>query len=116
MLHYQEKPIYHESYQFALSIIRFASSSLPRTAATNIISGQLIRSSLSVSANLAEGSLAASHKEYINFIRISLKSAIETNHWLHVLIDLGYDHSFVPQSEKIIKILYAILNALLKNS
>jgi len=48
---------------------------------------QLLRSSMSIGANLIEGSAASSRLEYKKFYEVALKSANETKYWLCLLRD-----------------------------
>ena len=50
--------------------------------ARNTIGTQLVRSTDSIGANLAEGSGRGSNADYKRFIRISRGSLYETRHWL----------------------------------
>lgn len=46
---------------------------------------QLIRSATSIGANVVEGGMSSSKKEFINFFHIAYKSASETLYWLALL-------------------------------
>ena len=50
----------------------------------NLIS-QLVRSATSVGANYMEANEASSSRDFINKIRIALKEANETKHWLRMI-------------------------------
>ena len=78
--------IKERTYQFGIAVIK-ATKSFPRTTASFVIIDQLIRSAMSIGANIAEGSAASSKKDFINFYNHSLKSAVETKYWLKSLID-----------------------------
>ncbi|MEK7580912.1 MAG: four helix bundle protein [Patescibacteria group bacterium] len=54
-----------------------------------IIADQLLRSSFSVGANIAEGFGKYKGKEYPRFIQIALGSARETEYWLELLVDIN---------------------------
>jgi|SRR3989344_3652725 len=75
-------------YQFSLEIISFMDT-LPNKRAAWIIADQLLRSAMSIGANLIEGSAASSRLEYKKFYEIALKSANETKYWLALLRDSG---------------------------
>ena len=62
---------------------------LPNKRAAWIIADQLLRSAMSIGANLIEGSAASSRLEYKKFYEIALKSANETKYWLALLRDSG---------------------------
>lgn len=75
-------------YQFSLAVIAFIET-LPNKRAAWIIADQLLRSAMSIGANLIEGSAASSRLEYKKFYEIALKSANETKYWLCLLRDSG---------------------------
>lgn len=59
----------------------------PHKRAAMIISDQLLRSALSIGANLAESKGAGTRADFKRFNEISLKSANETIYWLEVVED-----------------------------
>lgn len=75
-------------YKFSLTIIVFVES-LPNNRACWIIASQLLRSAMSVGANLVEATSASSKLEFKKFHEIALKSANETKYWLGLLKDSG---------------------------
>ena len=89
-------------YKFSLSIIDFIQT-LPNKRAAWIIADQLLRSAMSVGANLIEGSAASSRLEFKKFHEIALKSSNETKYWLSLLKD-----SKISDSTKVIELLREI--------
>jgi four helix bundle protein len=73
-------------YRFSLNIIALVDTQ-PNKRAAWVIADQLLRSSMSIGANLIEGGAASSRLEYKKFFEISLKSANETKYWLTLLRD-----------------------------
>ncbi|CAN5918807.1 four helix bundle protein [soil metagenome] len=69
--------------------IHVASRSFPRSD-RGLVAGQLRRSALSISANIAEGCGKTSRRETIRFLEIASGSANETEHHLLVAGDLGF--------------------------
>lgn len=59
----------------------------PRTVGAKIIADQILRSSGSISANIAEWFNSHSTKEYIHYLDIAQRSAAETENWLYKIID-----------------------------
>lgn len=73
-------------YRFSLDNIEFINT-LPNKRAAWIIADQLLRSAMSIGANLTEGSSASSRLEFKKFHEIALKSSNETKYWLSLLGD-----------------------------
>ncbi|MFA5084458.1 MAG: four helix bundle protein [Candidatus Paceibacterota bacterium] len=106
-----EKEIYGRCCDFAIGIIKF-SRKINLDLSSKIILNQLIRSATSIGANLAEGSAAVSKKEFINYVGIARKSAVETTHWLTFLsriIDNKDIQEFIDESRQIVNILSKII-------
>lgn len=61
---------------------------LPNERIAWIIADQLLRSSFSIGANIAEGYGKYKGKEYSRFIQIALGSAQETEYWLELLQEI----------------------------
>lgn len=90
---------------------------LPNERVSWIIADQVLRSSFSIGANIAEGYGKYKGKEYSRFIHISLGSAQETEYWLELLQEI-----YPPFSKEIneillinletIKMLVATINSL----
>ena len=77
------------------------------------IKGQIIRSAMSVVANLTEASVGYSYRDFRNKLNIFRKEACETDCWLRMLyaMDVGYKDKIVnlgKEYQEIIKILSAI--------
>ena len=99
--------------RFSISIIRLVEQ-LPRTTAGFVLGKQLLRSATSIGANLVEGRGGVSKKDFVNFLGIARKSAIETNYWLELLEDLGiFENKLLcnikSELEEITKIISAII-------
>ena len=75
-------------YRFSLDLIIFIDS-LPNQRSVWIIADQLLRSGMSIGANLVEASASSSRLEFKKFHEIALKSANETKYWLGLLRDSG---------------------------
>lgn len=61
----------------------------PKTIPAQDVSRQVLRSAMSVGANIAEGHGRHEGSEYIHYLIIAQGSANETDHWLHTIIDIG---------------------------
>ena len=66
---------------------------LPRVTPYNKIADQLFASIASVGANIAEGYSDFKGNEYQRYLKISLRSAYETDHWLITLHALSNGRS-----------------------
>jgi four helix bundle protein len=53
------------------------------------LANQIIRSCGSIGANISEGHLASSAKEYIRYLSIAKRTSAETENWLYKLRDVG---------------------------
>ncbi len=108
-MEYRQLPIYYRTLAFSVEIIR-SLQLLDRSAAMRVIEYQVIRSSTSIAANLAEGRYAISKKEFTSFIQVSLKSAAETHHWLILMKEIGRPlPELLNESEEICRILHTIV-------
>ncbi len=99
----------YRSYCFSIRIIRFINE-LPDKKAFWVIADQLLRSSTSIGANIAEAKASSSRRDFINYYQIALKSAIETKYWLGLLRDaLGVNknrvNELLNEAEEISKML-----------
>jgi len=74
-------------YKFTLDLIKYVGTLNNKDVVVRVISDQLTRSGTSVLANYIEGQASSSKREFINFFRISLKSANETKVWIALLRD-----------------------------
>ena len=61
----------------------------PKAIQAQEVSRQVLRSAMSVGANIAEGHGRHEGSEYIHYLIIAQGSANETDHWLHTIVDIG---------------------------
>lgn len=102
------------SYVFGINIIRLVKK-LPKNTPSFVLGDQLIRSGMSIGANVAEGSAASSKKDFVNFYNHALKSAVETKYWLRSLIDSELlekisVEEFINEADELSKILGSIVS------
>jgi four helix bundle protein len=62
----------------------------PRTQAGKIVADQILRSSASISANVAEEFGRRKGKEYVHYLIIARESTTETLNWLIKCLDMGW--------------------------
>jgi four helix bundle protein len=74
------------AYAFSLRVLKLCDF-LPNKKSVWIISDQLLRASMSIGANIAEGQGSSTRKEFRRFYQISYRSLIETRYWLLLLLD-----------------------------
>ncbi len=105
--------IRERTLKFAVSIISLIQL-LPKNAAGFAIASQLVRSGTSVGANIEEAQDAASKKDFIHCLIVSLKEARETEYWLKVIKESGLISSLklseaLQEVNELIKILTTII-------
>lgn len=87
-----KKDLLERLFKFAIAIIKMASK-LPKVPAGYEIASQIIRSGTSIGANCEEAQGAASRKDFLNKINVSLKEARETYYWLRIIRAVGLTNS-----------------------
>lgn len=73
----------------ALSVQTAEAAESIRGVAGSILRGQLLRSTFSIQANIAEGSSKRSDREFARYVRIALGSSTESANHLILVRDLG---------------------------
>jgi len=79
----KENIILEKALLFSSRMLKFAEYLLSKNQ--RIIADQVLRSSTSIGANVAESDYAASRADFINKLKIAEKEAGETSYWLRVL-------------------------------
>ncbi|HSE49549.1 MAG TPA: four helix bundle protein [Terriglobales bacterium] len=74
--------------KFAVRVFKMADA-LPRSAASQVIARQVLRSSSSVAANYRSACRARSHAEFIARLGVAEDEADETVFWLEMIIEAG---------------------------
>jgi len=82
--------VWQKAHEMALSVYK-ATLSFPREKMYGLVS-QLRRAASSVPANIAEGCGCDGSREFARFLKISFRSANETEYHLLLGRDLGYLH------------------------
>ena len=78
--------IKHRCYRFTISMVKYLRSKNWDVFST-ITAKQLMRSAMSVGANVVEAVNSSSRTEFKRYYEIALKSGNETKYWLCVLRD-----------------------------
>lgn len=92
---YKDLIFWQRAHEVSKLVIKLCGE-LPKNRVSDVLCSQIIRASVSVGANIAEGFGRYKSKEYGRFLQISLGSANETDYWLIVIKD-----TFPSFSEKI---------------
>ena len=86
---YRNLALWQRAQELALGVIKM-SESLPKSEAARSIARQVVSSSGSVAANIAEGHGRYSVAAYRNHLSIAHGSTAETDSWLDLLARAGY--------------------------
>ena len=118
---FQEKDniIRSKSFDFSVRIVNLYKI-LYSERNEKVICKQLVRSGISIGANIEEGIAAFSKKEFIFKLQISYKEAFESRYWLKLLFKTDYIkqsefESLLSDVEEIIKIMTVILKSSKEN-
>lgn len=84
-----KKQLIHRTYKFSLQVIKLIDTFNSHDLSLSIIAAQLLRSAMSIGANIVEAQSCLTKKDFINFLTHSLKSANETKYWLGLIRDSG---------------------------
>lgn len=85
---YEDLIAWKKSYEFTLAVYK-ATKNFPREEVYGLIA-QMRRAASSIPANIAEGSMRQSSKEFQHFLRIARGSMAEMEVWIRLAYDLEY--------------------------
>jgi four helix bundle protein len=103
--------------KFAIRVIMLIKK-LPKDVAGYALGGQLIRSGISIGANLEEADAASSRKDFFHKVSISYKEAKESRYWLELILESNiFNHrdnikeceELQKESVELSKILFSIV-------
>jgi four helix bundle protein len=85
-----------------------------------VLSKQILKSGTSVGANVAEGAVGESRRDFTHKISIAYKEARETDFWLKLLCETGHLASEMAEPalkicDEVLRILYSILRTSSRN-
>lgn len=111
--------VLRKSMAFAIRIVNLCKH-LKRHQDEDVMSHQLLKSGISIGANLTESSDSISHAEFIAKTQISLKECSETIYWLELLVKTDYISqdlydSLSSDAKEIRRLLVAILRTAKSN-
>jgi four helix bundle protein len=103
-----------KSFAFSIRIVNLYKY-LNKSKTNSSLANQILRSGTSVGASITESIYAASKKDFINKLTVSLKEANETRYWLRLffattIITEKMFTSLNKDCEEIIKILTSSIN------
>ncbi|UCG92102.1 MAG: four helix bundle protein [candidate division WOR-3 bacterium] len=81
---YKDLKVWQKALEVACDVLELVDM-LPAGPARDIIGKQIIGSSTSVCANIAEGHSSGSSREYHRILKIAFREAKETDNWLQVI-------------------------------
>lgn len=110
---YHNLTAYQKAKQVTLKIMALYQQ-LPFPKGGQIIYHQILRSSASIGANIAEGYGRNNRKEYKQFLGIARGSSLETEYWLELITDsYGLQVSdIINLNKEVIKLLTATIKSL----
>jgi four helix bundle protein len=82
---YKDLKVWQKAVEVACDIISLVEM-LPNGPAGNVVGEQIIGSSTSVCANIAEGHSSGSSREYNRILKIAFREAKETDNWLQIIM------------------------------
>jgi four helix bundle protein len=105
--------IQKRTFEFGVRVVGLVDR-MPRTLAGETLARQLIRSGLSVGANVQEADGAESKRDFIHKISIAYKEARESRHWLATIraTVLKEDPEVIAlwqEADELVRILFTII-------
>ena len=112
---YRDLVVWQKAYKFALDIYKITKR-FPKEELFGLTS-QMRRAASSIPANIAEGSMRQSKREFQQFIRIARGSMAEMEVWLQLACDLRYldqetYKELSAQCNEVGKLLHGLLKSL----
>ena len=112
-----DSPLLVKSKQFALDIIRVCNK-VKSEKWENILTNQLIRSGISIGANIREAFYGHGKNDFIAKLQIALKECSESEYWIELLVESEYydDKIILDKCIELKKILISSINTAKKNA
>jgi four helix bundle protein len=83
---YKDLVVWRKAHETSLRIIDVLKE-FPTGRAFDVAANQILRSSTSVGANIAEGHTSSRGKAFVSYLDHALRSAGETDNWIQVIKD-----------------------------
>lgn len=111
--------LYNKAFKFSVRIVNLYKY-LKEIKNEYVLSKQILRSGTSIGANIKEGIVAQSKKDFLTKMYISLKEASETEYWLELLKETNYINdkmfnSIIEDCKEINRILCATVRTTKEN-
>ncbi len=82
--HFTDLDVWRRSHTLFLDVFRdFENTGTRSRLASEVVARQVLRSTSSIGANIAEGFASSSTREYIRFLEIARRSCAETENWYY---------------------------------
>lgn len=81
----KEHDIYKRTFDFAVQVVRLCQALDERPGTSRVLAKQLLRSGISIGANLREAKGGQSRPDFVSKCSIACKEAHETLYWLELL-------------------------------
>ena len=111
----KDNPLKDKSYAFAVRIVKMYKYLCDKKH-EYVLSKQVLRSGISIGANIVEANGAISKDDFSAKMSIAYKEALETKYWLDLLKDSGYLESkgydeLYQEADEISRMLFAVLKS-----
>jgi four helix bundle protein len=111
---YRDLIVWQKAHELAKLTLQNTNKQFPPTDEARIVKRQLVRSVLSVPANIAEGYGGQKGAAYRNYLIIARRSLSESDYWLFLSLDIGYlSQRSYDQAISLAKETRAMLSALI---
>ena len=112
-----DSPLLIKSKAFALDIIHVCND-IKQNKRESVLTNQLIRSGISIGANIREAFYAHGKADFIAKLQIALKECSESEYWLELLLESGYygDKTILDKCIEVKRILIASINTAKENN
>ena len=109
-------PLIDKSKTFALQIIKVCNF-IKKEKRESVLTNQLIRSGMSIGANIREAFYAHGKADFIAKLQIALKECSESEYWLELIIESGYyeDNTILELCIELKKMLVSSINTAKSN-
>lgn len=110
---YKDLDIWKRAFGLGLMIFNLCNK-IPSNSTNRVLINQITRSVTSIAGNIAEGSGASTKRDFLQYLNVARKSALETDNWLKFIcannkINTDTKRMLFTKTQEIIKILTTII-------